>query len=307
MSIINWLRDAAPAFVVLLVSMLIAFFVSEFVFVSGATAIWKILLRLLRTSVVLIIPVLLLPFTCALLRPLLSRSGRKLVQIREERIRSIHLVEAWVVRPLQGIGLSMLIATKLISVLQIYTGSKINGSFLLPSGGFILGKFITTTAIFVGTSILLSFLWTLDDLGIRHFNKKTGEIRMIGKYLGALLPTVFGFYGLMNLYGEYAQPLALKYVTQMAVVLYPPFVMFAVFHHRYMQKREELLLKNLKISGHQIMQRDGERGPRMVNITGREEHENPIDYNPPGEHILLSRNISPSIHAGNRGGRHDSE
>ena len=229
----TWFRDTAPAFLVLLVSMFIALFVTEFVFVSGVTALWKILFRFVRTSLVLTIPVLLLPLTCSFFRHALNRSGRKLVQIREERIRSIHLLEAWVVRPLQGIGLSMLIATKLISVLQIYTGSKVPGSVLLPTGGFILGKFVTTTAIFVGTSILLSFLWSLDDLGIRHYNKKTGEIRMIGKYLGALLPTIFGFYGLMNLYGEYAQSLALTYITQMAIVLTPPFVIFAVFHNRY--------------------------------------------------------------------------
>lgn len=256
--VVTWLRDTAPAFLVLLISLFIAFFVSEFVFVSGVTALWKILFRFVRTSLVLITPVLLLPFTCSFLRGVLSRSGRKLVQVREERIRSILFFEAWSVRPLQGIGLSMLIATKLISALQLYTGSKVPGSLLLPTGGFVLGKFFTTTTIFVGTSILLSFLWTLDDLGIRHYNKKTGEIRMIGKYLGVLLPTAFGFYGLMNLYGEYAQALALKYVTQMMVVLYPSFVIFAVFHHHYIQKQEGLLLKKLKISARQTMQRDKE-------------------------------------------------
>ena len=253
-----WFRDIMPAFFALLISILIALFVSEFVFVSGITALWKILFRFVRTSLVLIIPLLLLPVTCSFLLRALSSSGRKLVQVREERIRSIRLFEAWVVRPLQGIGLSMLIATKLISVLQIYAGSKVPGALLLPTGRFILGKFMTTTAIFAGTSILLSLLWTLDDLGIRHYNKKTGEIRMIGKYLGVLLPTAFGFYGLMNLYGEYAQSLAIIYVGQMAVVLYPPFVVFAVMHHRYIQKQEELLLRRLKISPYQMTQHDKE-------------------------------------------------
>lgn len=164
----SWFRDAAPAFLVTLVSLFIALFVSEFVFVSGVKALWKILFRFIRTSFVLIVPVFILPLTCSFLRPALSGSGRKLVQIREERIRSIRLLEAWVVRPLQGIGLSMLIATKLISVFQIYTGARISGSLLLPTKGFVPGKFIATTAIFACTSILLSFLWTLDDLGIRH-------------------------------------------------------------------------------------------------------------------------------------------
>jgi len=142
----------------------------------------------------------------------------------------------------------MLIATKLISFLQIYTGSRVSESLLLPSGGFVLGKFLISTTIFVGTSVLLSLLWTFDDLGIRLYNKKTGEIRMIGKYLGALLPTIFGFYGLINLFGAYEHSVVLKYVAQMVIVLYPPFVVFAVFHQRYIQKRERLLLRKLKTS-----------------------------------------------------------
>jgi len=176
--------------------------------------------------------------------------------LREERIRSIHLFEAWVVRPLQGIGLSMLIATKLLGALQIYTGSKVSGSALFPTGNFVFGKFMATTAIFVGTSILLSFVWALDDLGIRHYNKKTGEVRMIGKYLGALLPILFGFYGLVNIYKEYAPSLALTYVMEMAIVLYPPFVVFAVFHNRYVQKREGLLLARLKTTPQQLMRNE---------------------------------------------------
>ena len=99
---------------------------------------------------------------------------------------------------------------------------------------------------------------TVGDLGIRHYNKKTGEVRMIGKYLGALLPIVFGFYGLMGLYGEYAPSSALNYVGQMAVVLYPPFLVFAIMHYRYIQIKEGLLLKKLKASPHQMMQNDKE-------------------------------------------------
>ncbi len=146
----------------------------------------------------------------------------------------------------------MLIATKLIGVFQLYTGSRLPDSILLPAGRFIPGKFIATTAIFVGTSVLLSFLWTLDDLGIRHFNKKTGEVRMIGKYIGTLLPTIFGFYGLIGLYTDYSQVVALIYVTQIAVVLYPPFVIFTVFHNRYIGKQEGVLVKKLRITQYHL-------------------------------------------------------
>ncbi len=76
---------------------------------------------------------------------------------------------------------------------------------------------------------------------------------MIGKYLGALLPTIFGFYGLVHLYGEYTQSLALIYVLQMAIVLYPPFVTFTVFHNRYVKTREALLLERLKVTSHKLI------------------------------------------------------
>lgn len=264
-SVLLWLRDTAPAIFVLIASMTMALFVSEFVFVSGIAALWKALFRFFRASLVLILPVFLLPLTCSLIQPLLNRSKRKLVQIQEERAHSVYILDAWFVRPLQGIGLSMLIGTKLISVLQIYTGGKISESFLLPSGGFVLGKFLTSTAVFVGTSILLSLLWAFDDLGIRLYNKKTGEVRMIGKYLGALLPTIFGFYGLINLFGEYTHAIALQYVAQMALVLYPPFVVFAVFHQRYIQKQAGLLLRRLKASSCQIMELD----KRLVSLNDR--------------------------------------
>jgi hypothetical protein len=98
--------------------------------------------------------------------------------------------------------------------------------------------------------LLLSFFWSLDDLGIRYYNKKTKEVRMIGKYLGLLLPIFFGFYGIISLFDNNSQLLVIKYVSQMVVVLYPPFVVFNVLHSRYLKSREEVLLKRLKaVSG----------------------------------------------------------
>jgi len=97
-------------------------------------------------------------------------------------------------------------------------------------------------------SLLLSFLWTLDDLGVRHYNKKTHEVKMIGRYLGILLPIFFGFYGIINLFEDNARFLAAQYIAQMVVVLYPPFVVFNVLHARFLAKREEVLLKSLKVA-----------------------------------------------------------
>jgi hypothetical protein len=47
--------------------------------------------------------------------------------------------------------------------------------------------------------------------------------------------------------------LVVKYVAQMVVVLYPPFVVFNVLHSRYLNSREEVLLKRLKAVSAGIM------------------------------------------------------
>ena len=79
---------------------------------------------------------------------------------------------------------------------------------------------------------------------------------MIGKYLGLLLPIFFGFYGIISLFDNNSQVLVVKYVAQMVVVLYPPFVVFNVLHSRYLKSREEVLLKRLKAVSGSVMMDD---------------------------------------------------
>ena len=78
---------------------------------------------------------------------------------------------------------------------------------------------------------------------------------MIGKYVGLLLPIFFGFYGIISLFQDNTQLIVAKYVAQMVVVLYPPFVVFNVLHSRYLKSREEILLKKLKAVSGGIMTR----------------------------------------------------
>ncbi len=248
--------EMAPALALLLATLIISTFITEFTFNFGLTAIWKTLLRFLRLSLLLTLPLLLLPSLCTLLEGLFNRGIRHLIQLQEDRDPAIHPLKNWVIRPFQGIGLAMLLATKLLTLLEIYTGSKITMETILPQGAFNFGRFISSIAIGVVVSLLLSFLWTLDDLGIRYYNKKTKEVRMIGKYLGLLLPIFFGFYGIISLFDNNSQVLVVKYVAQMVVVLYPPFVVFNVLHSRYLKSREEVLLKRLKAVSGSVMMDD---------------------------------------------------
>jgi hypothetical protein len=236
-----------PALAVLLLTVVISVFFSGITFAVGMESVWKILLRFLRFTFILVIPIPLLPHVCRLMQGLLNRRHLRLIQVREGRHSDRIPWQIWLIRPFQGIGLAMLIATKLIILVQISTNAAINSSVVLPPTQFQLGRFLSATAVAVTTSLLLSFLWSLDDLGIRRHNRKTGEIRIIGKYLSALLPILFGFYGLFSLFESHERLLAVRYIAQMVLALYPPFLVMAVVHKHYTEKRELLILKRLKV------------------------------------------------------------
>jgi len=248
------IKEMGPALVILLTTLVISTFITEFTFNFGLKALWKTFFRFLRLSLLLTLPMFLLPGICSGIEGFFNRGKRRLVQTQEDRDTAIHPLKNWVIRPFQGIGLAMLLATKLLILLEIYTGSRITVETILPQGQFNAGRFFSAIAIVVAVSILLSLLWTLDDLGVRHYNKKSGEIRMIGKYVGLLLPIFFGFYGIITLFQNNTQLLVAKYVSQMVVVLYPPFVVFSVIHSRYLSSREDILLRKLKVLSGFILQ-----------------------------------------------------
>jgi len=139
----------------------------------------------------------------------------------------------------------MLLAAKLLIFLQVYAGSLVNTSDVLPQMQFNPWQLISVMIITALTSLMISTLWAMDDLGIRFFNRKTKEVKMIGKYLGLLLPIFFGFYGIINMFENYKRLDAVKYIGQMVIIFYPPFVTLSVIHSRYIKIRESLLLEKL--------------------------------------------------------------
>ena len=240
--------EMGPALAILLATLIISTFITEFTFTFGLNAVWKTLFRFLRLSLVLTLPLFLLPGICARIQGFFNRGNRQLVRVQEDRDTAIHPLKNWIIRPFQGIGLGMLLATKLLTILQLYSGTAVTVETILPPGQFNMGRFLTATAIAIIVSLLLSFLWTLDDLGVRHYNRKTREVRMIGKYVGLLLPIFFGFYGIFSLFDDFDRLPAALYIAQMVIVLYPPFVVFSVLHNRYVKSREDKLLKKLKVA-----------------------------------------------------------
>jgi hypothetical protein len=226
-------------------TLIIASFITEFTFVSGAKALWKVIARFIRLSIVMSAPILLLPYVCSMMKKVLHTKNRKLVQTEEERVSHMDRLQGWILRPLQGIGLSMFIATKFVGFLQIYLGVPITGAAMIPTGHFHLTRFLSANMIFFLVSLFLSFLWTLDDMGIRQSNVKSGEVKMIRRYVGVLFPIVFGLYGIITLFEGSQRSVAIWYIAQTTLVLYSPFVVLTAMHFRYMRSREAHLLKRL--------------------------------------------------------------
>jgi len=232
--------DLWPALLVLALNVLAAA-VAEFTFIAGPAALWKAPVRYLRLALTLVLPLFLLPPLGPAVRGLFSRGGRELLASGEQDT-AVSPLKSFVIRPIQGIGISLLLGAKLVAFLQGYAAVPAGTAAVLPPPQFAPGRFLASTAIAVAVSLVLSLLWTLDDLGLRHRNERTGEIKMAGKYLGVLLPVLFGFSGFFSLLQSDPWPIAAGHVFQIAVVLYPPFVTLAVCHAWYLRRYGERLL-----------------------------------------------------------------
>jgi hypothetical protein len=230
---------------ILILTISLSVFLGNFTFLKGSEAIYKGLFRFFRITLLLCLPLYLLFPIFKGLGGVVQRKEEAFLQVKEKQDLEIHPVKHWLLRPFQGIGIGLLFGIKLLTVLQVMTGEAATPSLLTPTGQFQFGRFLIVSGITIFVSLLLSTLWTLDDMGIRYLNRKNHEIRMIGKYAGTLMPILFGFYGTFSLFSEFQRTEALVYLFQIIVILYPPFAFFSVFHTHFLQKRGETLLHRL--------------------------------------------------------------
>ena len=239
--VFNRSKDMAPALAVLLATIGFSLFYADAAVSTTWQTAGKALLRFLRFAIVLCLPLYALPKIYGFI---VRKKVSALLQIEEEGELTIRPARHWIFRPFQGIGVGLLFGTKLLTILQLIAGPAVGTSLLIPEGHFQFARLLTITLITVLVSVLLSTLWTLDDLGVRYFNRKDQELKMIGKYAGTLMPVIFGFYGILNLLANYPTAEALLFVCKIAVVLYPPLAIFAVLHTYFVRSRRELFLKN---------------------------------------------------------------
>jgi len=242
-----WTEEAGHAFLILIITIIIPILSGEFAFMRGWEAIYRGLFRFFRIALFLYLPLYML-------LPIYSKLGiafRKmkgvLIQIEGKQELEIYPMKHWFFRPFQGIGIGLLFASKLLGVLQIVTGSTATAPLFLLRSHFEPGRLLIATGITVLVSLFLSGLWTMDDLGIRYFNREDYEIKMVGKYVGTLMPIVFGLYGTLSLFGEFSKLETLVYLFQAVVILYPPFTIFSIFHLHFVQRKAEDLSKRLNV------------------------------------------------------------
>ncbi len=226
-------KQIMPALVVLFFTVGFYFYFGDITFVKGwEEGIYRVFFRFFRFTLFLCLSLYLL---IPIYRLTVERLGGRLLQVKVAQGIEIYPFKHWIFRPFQGIGIGLLFETKLLTTLQLVTGVA-TPPFLFP-GHFQLRRLLAISAITVAVSLFLSIFWTLDDMGIRYVNMKDQELKMIGKYAGTLMPILFGFYGIFGLVSSFPKVQALTYLFKTIVVLYPPFVVFAVFHNHFIRTR----------------------------------------------------------------------
>ncbi len=235
-SIYHLSKEISPALAVLVFAIFFFLLLDNSTSIQSWGIIYTSLFRFLRLTLSLCLPLYILSPIYSFL---VNKIKRRVIQTEEIEELCIHPLKHWIFRPFQGIGIGLLFETKLLTTLQIITGVTTNPLALFPRSQFEVVRLLIISTIAVVISLLLSILWTLDDVGIRYLNPKDQEIRMIGKYVGTLMPIIFGFYGIFSLIGDFPMLRVLSYLFRSVIILYPPFTVFAVFHNRFLKNRAE--------------------------------------------------------------------
>jgi hypothetical protein len=189
-----------------------------------------ILVRFALVTLLLCVPVLALP---GLLRRIASFGGSRgffgrLVEKTLSQNQSPNLTVMWMLRPMQGIGLSLAFAERILQLFEYSVGTT-PSRVLVRLSLFVLGSSLV--------SMLLSLVWALDDLGIRFYNEKSGEVRTAGSTVGTIVPIVTGVFGIAALFQHTDLTSALTDLLGISMVLYPPYVVFAIIHHEFVKRK----------------------------------------------------------------------
>jgi hypothetical protein len=231
----SWTKDLAPALLIFLLSTLFSVSIFQLTSATGWLAVYKMFARLFRLTLFLCLPLYVLRYLYGFI---IRKMQRRLLLVDMTHAVGHSKAKYWIIRPFQGIGLGLLFGTNLLKILQVVIGPETAAS-LVPGGWFRVERLLVSMGIAIFISLLLATLWTLDDLGIRYFNRKDQEMRMVGKYVGTVMPVIFGCYGIFNLFKKYPTLEASVHLLKVIIILYPAFTIFAVIHSYFLQSKAE--------------------------------------------------------------------
>jgi len=131
-------------------------------------SIRSIPIRFVLVTLILVAPISILPGLLALVGNSAKneRFFGQLVKATVFSYREFSKPVAWVLRPLQGIPLSMIFAERFLSFLDELSIRASYAGILIRSTLFVMGSALV--------SLFLSVVWALDNLGVKIYNRKTG-------------------------------------------------------------------------------------------------------------------------------------
>ena len=233
-----------PAFIVLGITIIISVATRnpEGMFLSDSTE--GILTRFIFTTPVLITPINAIP-------RILTRVGcfagsnvlfGQFVKTKAAPLHEFNVSSDLVLRPLQGMALSLIFAERFLNFLELSAGTSYS-NFVLKSAVF---AFLMVNPLI---SLFLSFVWTFDDLGVKAYNKGTGEVRMLGRSIGIAIPLVTAVIGVFAMFHRAYSVDALIDLVGTLMVLYPPYLLCVIFHHHFVRNRFIDLSRRLPFDG----------------------------------------------------------
>jgi hypothetical protein len=194
--------------------------------------------RFVLVTLIVVLPIFAVPKFLALVGRLGKNEKSPVQLVRGFAIPHQEFSKAvdWVFRPLQGIALSLLFAEKFLDLLEVSVGPTI-AALLARASLFVIGSALV--------SLFLAVVWTLDDLGVKIYSLKTGEVRMVGTSVGTILPLLAAAIGISGLFHLNSPLDALLELVEIAAVLYPSYLCFVIAHHEFIKKRSAVLSEKI--------------------------------------------------------------
>ena len=162
----------------------------------------------------------------------------QLVRIEINKPIELKMTNTHLLRPLQGIALSMIFTDRLQQIVEL------TGETTYPR---LLVRLILPIVGNVMVSLLLSTAWAMDDLGVRFYFKKTGEVRTAGSNVGLILPVITGVISVASLFWNRTIIEALVGVIGIVMASYPPYIFFVVIHNEFVRRNISTLLNRLSV------------------------------------------------------------